>query len=314
MKDDILLVEKYRPGIIHDCVLPAALKKTFKSFVKKKEFPNLLLSGPAGVGKTTVAKALCIELDYDWIFINGSLNAGIDKLRNDISKFASGVSLNDSAYKVVILDEADYLSREKFQPALRGFIEEFSSNCRFILTCNFKNRIITPLRESRLSNIDFTFPNNEIPLLMAGFMERLRFILDQENIEYENKVIAEVIKKFFPDFRRIINEIERYSKSGKIDSGILSTFEDADILSLIKTLKDKDFTKMRAWVASNRDNDPNTIFLKIYESMYNYMTPGDIPQAILLLSEYQDKATRVVNQEINLVAFLTEIMAGVEFL
>jgi len=312
MKDEIIFVEKYRPQNIEDCILPKQLKKTFKEFVSNKEFPNLLLSGPPGTGKTTVAKALCNELGYEWLMINASLEGNIDKLRTDISKFASSISLYEEGYKVIILDEADYLTPAT-QPALRGFMEEFSKNCRFILTCNFKNRIISPLRDSRLSNIDFNIERKESVSLMALFMKRVQHILKKENIEYEPKVIAELIKRFFPDYRRILNEIQRYGSSGKIDSGILSMLVDADIGDLVNQLRKKDFGEMRKWVATNTDTNANSIFRRIYDTMHEYMRPESIPQAVLIVADYQYKAAFVVDQEINLTACLTELMVEIDF-
>lgn len=312
MKEEIIFVEKYRPKKIDDCILPKNLKNTFKDFVSNKEFPNLLLSGPPGTGKTTVAMAMCNELGYEWLIINASLEGNIDKLRTDISKFASSVSLYDDGYKVIILDEADYLTPAT-QPALRGFMEEFSKNCRFILTCNFKNRIISPLRDSRLSNIDFNIEPKESTKLMAAFMDRVKIILKKENIEYEPKVIAELIKRFFPDYRRILNELQRYGSSGKIDTGILSVLIDANISDLVKHLRKKNFGEMRKWVATNTDTNPNSIFRRIYDTMYEYMKPESIPQAVLIIADYQYKAAFVVDQEINLVACLTELMVEVEY-
>lgn len=312
MKDEIIFVEKYRPQTIDECILPVDLKNMFKEFVANKKFPNLLLSGPPGTGKTTVAKALCNELGYEWLMINASLEGNIDKLRTDITRFASSISLFDEGYKVIILDEADYLTPAT-QPALRGFIEEFSKNCRFILTCNFKNRIIPPLRDSRLSNIDFSIESKDAVKLMAGFMKRVQYILKKEEIEYEPKVIAELIKRFFPDYRRILNELQRYGSSGKIDSGILSTLIDADITDLVKYLRKKDFGKMRKWVATNTDTNPNSIFRRIYDSMYDFMKSESIPQAVLIIADYQYKAAFVVDQEINLTACLTELMVEINY-
>lgn len=307
-----IFVEKYRPQTIDECILPKDLKDVFKSFVDNKEFPNLLLSGGPGVGKTTVAKALCKELGYDWMIINASLSANIDVLRNDIKKFASTMSLMNNGYKVVILDEADHLSHH-VQPALRGFIEEFSSNCRFIFTCNYKNKIIAPLRDSRLSNIDFNITRKDTPVLMGQFMKRLEGILAAEDIKYDKKVIAELIKKFFPDFRRILNEIQRYGIGGEIDSGILATIGDFEVNDLVKHLKAKDFTEMRKWVGSSVDISPTEIFRRVYDTMYEYMDKQSIPKAVLILADYQYKSAFVADQEINLVACLTELMVECEY-
>ena len=306
-----LWVEKYRPSTLSDCILPSQLKKDFNQILKQKELQNMLLTGTAGTGKTTVAKAMCKELNLDYIKINGSEESGIDTLRNKIKQFASSVSL-EGGYKVVILDEADYLNPQSTQPALRGFIEEFSANCRFILTCNFKNRIIEPLH-SRCSVIEFGIPKGQKQSIAAGMMERLEYILTTEGVSYEQPVLAELIMKYFPDFRRTINELQRYGVSGRIDSGILINVNDVSVGNLMNHLKVKDFRKMRQWVADNIDIEPAAMFRKIYDSSTEYVNPQSIPQLILTLADYQYKDSFVADHELNMVACLTEIMAGVEF-
>ena len=311
MTTDFLWVEEYRPQTIDDCILPQSLKTLFQSFIKKGELSNLLLSGTPGVGKTTVAKALCEELDCDWIMINGSEEGGIDVLRNKIKNFASTVSLSGGK-KVVILDEADYLNPQSTQPALRGFVEEFHKNCRFILTCNFKNRIIEPLH-SRFSNIEFRISPRDKGKLATKLFERVTYILKEQNIEYEEAVVAELIKKHFPDFRKLINELQRYSVSGAIDAGILVNVSDENLKTLVSHLKSKEFGNMRKWVVNNLDNDPVKIFRKIYDSMYTTLQPETIPHAVLIIADYQYKSAFVADQEINLVACLTELMSQVKF-
>mgnify|MGYP001185645811 FL=1 len=311
MSTDFLWVEEYRPKTIDDCILPQSLKTLFTSFVQKGELSNLLLSGTPGIGKTTVAKALCEQLNCDWIMINGSEEGGIDVLRNKIKNFASTVSLSGGK-KVVILDEADYLNPQSTQPALRGFVEEFHKNCRFILTCNFKNRIIEPLH-SRFSNIEFKVNPKDKPKLASRLFERAVFILKEQNINYEDKVLVELIKKHFPDFRKLINELQRYSVSGKIDAGILVNISDENLKTLLSHLKGKDFTEMRKWVVQNLDNDPVKIFRRIYDSMYEHLQPATIPHAVLIIADYQYKSAFVADQEVNLVACLTELMSQVKF-
>ena len=311
MNTDFLWVEQYRPKTIDDCILPDSLKTLFKSFIKKGELSNLLFSGTPGIGKTTVAKALCEELNCDWIMINGSEEGGIDVLRNKIKNFASTVSLSGGK-KVVILDEADYLNPQSTQPAMRGFVEEFHKNCRFILTCNFKNRIIEPLH-SRFSNIEFKVNPKDKPKLATKLFERAVYILKEQNISYEDKVLAELIKKHFPDFRKLINELQRYSVSGTIDAGILVNVSDENLKSLLTHLKNKEFSDMRKWVVNNLDNDPVKIFRKIYDSMYDSLQPETIPHAVLIIADYQYKSAFVADQEINLVACLTELMSQVKF-
>jgi DNA polymerase III delta prime subunit len=303
-------VETYRPKKIADCILSKSIKKTFKEFVKNNELPNLLLSGGAGVGKTTVARALCEELNRDYMIINGSEESGIDILRTKIKNFASTVSLQ-GGQKVVILDEADYLNPSSTQPALRGFIEEFHNNCRFIFTCNFKNRIIEPLH-SRCSVIEFKV-NGGRQKLATELLERCCDILKEQNVEYEKKVVAEMIMKHFPDNRRVLNELQRYSVSGKIDSGILVNLSEVNMKELALHLKEKEFTKVRKWVVDNIDNDPVKIFRKIYDSLYTYLEPATIPSAVIIIGEYQMKAAFVADPEINLLACLTEIMTQCRF-
>tara|TARA_B100002019_G_scaffold292659_1_gene316568 strand:+ start:548 stop:1483 length:936 start_codon:yes stop_codon:yes gene_type:complete len=306
-----LWVEKYRPQSLTEAILPSQLKKDFKDVLKQGELQNMLLTGTAGTGKTTVAKALCNELNLDYIIINGSEESGIDTLRNKIKQFASSVSL-EGGYKVVILDEADYLNPQSTQPALRGFIEEFSANCRFILTCNFKNRIIEPLH-SRCSVVEFAIPKDEKEKMAMEFMQRLQHILGIENVQYENEVLAELIMKYFPDFRRTINELQRYGLSGTIDSGILINVNDISVNDLMNYLKIKDFRKMRQWVANNIDIEPAAMFRKIYDNATEYVDPQSIPQLVLILADYQYKDSFVADHELNMVACLTEIMAGVQF-
>ena len=308
---DFLWVEEYRPKTIDDCILPQSLKTLFQSFIEKGEISNMLFSGTPGVGKTTVAKALCEQMNCDWIMINGSEEGGIDVLRNKIKNFASTVSLSGGK-KVVILDEADYLNPQSTQPALRGFVEEFHKNCRFILTCNFKNRIIEPLH-SRFSNIEFKINNKEKPQLQSQLMKRATFILKSKNIEYENEALVGLITRHFPDFRKLINELQRYSVSGAIDAGILVNISDENLKSLTGHLKAKEFGDMRKWVVNNLDNDPVKIFRKIYDSLNTTLQPETIPHAILIIADYQYKSAFVADQEINLVACLTELMSQVKF-
>ena len=311
MNTDFLWVEQYRPKTIDDCILPDSLKTLFKSFIKKGELSNMLFSGTPGIGKTTVAKALCEEMNCDWIMINGSEEGGIDVLRNKIKNFASTVSLSGGK-KVVILDEADYLNPQSTQPAMRGFVEEFHKNCRFILTCNFKNRIIEPLH-SRFSNIEFKVNPKDKPKLASRLFERAVYILKEQNVSYEDKVLVELITKHFPDFRKLINELQRYSVSGSIDAGILVNVSDENLKTLITHLKNKEFSDMRKWVVNNLDNDPVKIFRKIYDTLYTNLEPSTIPHAVLIIADYQYKSAFVADQEINLVACLTELMSQGKF-
>tara|TARA_R110000850_G_scaffold272965_1_gene408644 strand:- start:37 stop:975 length:939 start_codon:yes stop_codon:yes gene_type:complete len=311
MNTDFLWVEQYRPKTIDDCILPDSLKSLFTAFIKKGEISNMLFSGTAGIGKTTVAKALCEQMNCDWIMINGSEEGGIDVLRNKIKNFASTVSLSGGK-KVVILDEADYLNPQSTQPALRGFVEEFHKNCRFILTCNFKNRIIEPLH-SRFSNIEFKVNPKDKPKLASRLFERAIYILKEQNVSYEDKVLVELITKHFPDFRKLINELQRYSVSGSIDAGILVNVSDENLKTLVTHLKGKAFSDMRKWVVNNLDNDPVKIFRKIYDTLYTNLEPSTIPHAVLIIADYQYKSAFVADQEINLVACLTELMSQVKF-
>ena len=298
MNTDFLWVEEYRPKTIDDCILPQSLKTLFQSFIDKGEISNMLFSGTPGVGKTTVAKALCEQMNCDWIMINGSEEGGIDVLRNKIKNFASTVSLSGGK-KVVILDEADYLNPQSTQPALRGFVEEFHKNCRFILTCNFKNRIIEPLH-SRFSNIEFRINRKDKPKLASQLMDRAVYILKEQNIEYEDKALVGLITKHFPDFRKLINELQRYSVSGAIDAGVLVNISDENLKTLTAHLKGKEFGDMRKWVVNNLDNDPVKIFRKIYDSLNTSLQPETIPHAILIIADYQYKSAFVADQEINL--------------
>ena len=311
---DFLWVEKYRPKRIEDCILTEELKTTFTQFLKQKEIPNLLLSGTAGTGKTTVARALCEELGADYIIINGSDEGRqIDTVRQKIKNFASTVSLTEqSNHKVVIIDEADYMNADSVQPALRNFIETFYKNCRFIFTCNYKNKII-PALHSRCTVIDFKITNGQVKKTAMLFMKRMELLLKEENIEFDKKVLAELIQKYYPDFRRTINELQRYSVRGTIDSGILFSISNENIKELITSLKEKRFNDMRKWVVQNLDKEPSHLFKMIYDSLYDNLDTKSIPQAILILAGYQYKAGFVADQEINMVACLTEIMAGCKF-
>ena len=304
MSDEFLWVEKYRPRNIEDCVLPADIKQTF--FDIEDEIPNMILSGTAGTGKTTIAKALCEMHGCDYILINGSEESGIDVLRTKIKNFASTVSLQ-GGNKVVILDEADYLNAQSTQPALRGFIEEFHKNCRFIFTCNYKNRLIAPLH-SRCTVIDFKIPPSERPRLASVFMARLMMILDAEGVKWNSEVLQELVMRHFPDFRRTINELQRYAVSGSIDVGILSNIADESITELLTHIKTKRFTDMRKWVAQNVDNDQVRLFRNIYDKLYEVLEPQSIPNAVIIIADYSYKSAFVVDQEVNTVACLTELM------
>ena len=309
--EDFLWVEKYRPKTIGECVLPSGLKQTLSEFISKGDLPNLILSGGPGVGKTTAAKAMIEQLGLTYMFINGSEESGIDVLRTKIKNFASTVSLHGGR-KYLILDEADYLNAQSTQPALRGFIEEFHKNCGFILTCNYKNRLIPPLH-SRCSVVDFTIKKSEKKELAEQFFKKVMNILVVEDIKFEPKAVAEVINKFFPDWRRVINELQRYSVSGRIDAGILVDISEINIKELMRFMKDKEFTNVRKWIVNNIDNDPTRLFRRLYDNLYDYMDGSSIPHVVVILGEYQYKAAFVADQEINMLACLTEIMARGKF-
>ena len=311
MADTFLWVEEYRPQNINSCILPKSLKKTFSEFVEQDNIPNLILSGGAGVGKTTVAKAMLTEMGCTYMMINGSEESGIDILRTKIKNFASTVSLHGGR-KYIILDEADYLNPQSTQPALRGFMEEFHKNCGFILTCNYKNRLIEPIH-SRCSVIEFQIPNSEKPKLAVSFMKRVEEILKLEDIAYDKRVIVEVINKYFPDWRRVLNELQRYSSSGTIDAGMLVDISEVNIKELMHAMKEKEFTNVRRWVVNNLDNDSVRLLRFIYDNLYSYVDGGSIPHVVVVLGEYQYKAAFVADQEINMLACLTEIMARAKF-
>ena len=308
MSNDFLWVEKYRPKNISDIILPDNLKETFTKIVQSGEMPNMLFTGTAGLGKTTVAKALCNQMGLDWILINGSEEGNIDTLRGKIKQFASSVSLQ-GGYKVVILDEADYLNPQSTQPALRGFIEEFANNCRFVLTCNFKNRIIEPLH-SRCGVYEFNTTKKGMVNLCMNFMDRAKPILTDEGVDFDEKVLAELIMKFAPDWRRVLNELQRQAFNGKI-TGVNNDVNNFN--ELFDHLKSKDFKKMRKWVTDNMDIEAAAIFRGIYDQMYDFLKPQSIPQLVLILADYQYKQAFVADHELNVVACMTEIMANVEF-
>ena len=312
-RNEFLWVEKYRPKTIDDCILPDDIKKTFQDFLDRGEVPNLLLAGPAGCGKTTVAKALCHELGVDYYVINGSDEGRfLDTVRNNAKNFASTVSLSSSAkHKVIIIDEADNTTND-VQLLLRAFTEEFSGNCRFIFTCNYKNRIIEPLH-SRCAVVEFSIKGQQKASLAAKFFNRIRTILETETIEYDPKVLAELINKHFPDWRRVLNECQRYSSGGKIDSGILATFSDVKVNDLIRNLKEKDFSSVRKWVTNNMDNDSAVIMRKVYDALSNEVDGPSLASAVLILAKYQYQIAFVADQEINLLASLTEIMVECNF-
>jgi DNA polymerase III delta prime subunit len=311
MNEDFLWTEKYRPKTIEETILPCDLKQTFQQFVDQKNIPNLILAGSAGVGKTTVARAMLEQLGCDYIVINGSMNGNIDTLRNEILNFASAVSLSGGR-KYVILDEADYLNANSTQPALRNFMEEFSRNCGFILTCNFKNRIIEPLH-SRCSVIDFKISKKAMAKLATHFFKRVTFILENEKIEFDQKVVAEVINKHFPDWRRVLNELQRYSATGKIDSGILANMTEASIKDLVHLLKDRNYTEIRKWVKNNLDTDVNYLYNQFYDISADIMSPTSNAQLVLHLAKYQYQNAFAANPEINFLAFLVEVMKDCEF-
>ena len=313
MRNEFLWVEKYRPKTIEDCILPTNIKKTFLDFLDKGEIPNMLLAGPAGCGKTTVAKALCNELGVDFYVINGSDEGRfLDTVRNTAKNFASTVSLSSTAkHKVIIIDEADNTTND-VQLLLRAFIEEFSGNCRFIFTCNFKNKILEPLH-SRTTVVEFSIKGKERQGIAASFFKRIQEILDAEGVKYDNKVLVELINKHFPDWRRVLNECQRYSSSGTIDSGVLATFSDVKVNDLVKKLKEKDFPEVRKWVVNNLDNDTSVLLRRIYDACYDSMVPNSIPAAVLTLAKYQYQMAFVADQEINMLACLTELMVECEF-
>ena len=309
--DEVLWVERYRPQIIADTILPEKTKAMFKKFVNDDNVPNLLLTGGPGVGKTTIAKAMLEELGCDYKIMNGSLNVNIDAIRYDISTYASAVSLQGGR-KYVIFDEADYLNAANVQPALRNFIEEYSSNCGFIFTCNFKNRIIQPLR-SRLSEVDFSIETSERPKLAMQFMKRVEAILEQESVAYDKAVVAKVIQKHFPDFRRVLTELQSYAASGKIDEGIFVNLKQESVDELFRFLKEKNFTEMRKWVAKNSDQDMNELFRRIYDMLNDKVELRSQPGFVVTLADYQYKANFVADLEVNMVAFLTEVMMEASF-
>ena len=309
--DTFLWVEQYRPKTVNTCVLPQTLKNTFIEFVEQGNVPNVILSGGPGVGKTTIAKAVLDEIGATYMMINGSEESGIDVLRTKIKNFASTVSL-EGGRKYLILDEADYLNPQSTQPALRGFMEEFHKNCGFILTCNYKNRLVEPLH-SRCSVVDFTIPNSEKPKLASEFMKRVIEILTTENVKYDERVIAEIINKHFPDRRRVLTELQRYSVSGTIDAGILVDIAEINIKELMHSMKNKEFTNVRRWVVDNLDMDHVRLYRSIYDSLYTFLDHSSIPHAVVILAEYQYKAAFSADQEINLLACLTEIMARGKF-
>ena len=310
---DFIWVEKYRPQTIDDCILPETIKKTFNDFLNRGEIPNMLLSGPPGIGKTTVAKALCKQLGADYYVINGSDEGRfLDTVRNNAKNFASTVSLtSESKHKVIIIDEADNTTPD-VQLLLRASIEEFSKNCRFIFTCNYKNKIIEPLH-SRCAVVEFSIQGKHKQKIAVKFFNRLVHILEQEKIEFDKKVLAELVNKYFPDWRRVLNECQRYAVSGKIDSGILAAFSDVSVNDLVKNLKTKNFSEVRKWVVDNLDNDPTVLLRRIYDSLYESLVPASIPAAVLVIAKYQYQIAFVADQEINMLACLTEIMVECEF-
>tara|TARA_R100000697_G_scaffold104715_1_gene118276 strand:- start:199 stop:1140 length:942 start_codon:yes stop_codon:yes gene_type:complete len=312
MSESLLWVEKYRPRTIEDCILPESIKKTLRDVVSQNKIPNMMFTGTSGIGKTTAARAICNETQADYLIINGSDEGRmIDTLRTKLTQFCSTISLSGSR-KVVIIDEADYMNADSVQPAMRNFTERFADNCSFIFTCNYKNRIIEPIH-SRCAVIDFSLKNGEKQVIAARFMKRVEGILSDESIDCDKEVIAKLVLKHFPDFRRVLNELQRYSTSGEINSGVLANIKEMNLRELIDSLREKNFSKMRQWVVANVDNDPATVYRKIYDELYNVVDKGSIPQAVLTIAEYQYKSAFVADQEINLVACLVELMAECEF-
>ena len=312
MSESLLWVEKYRPKTIEDCILPETIKTTLRDVVSQNKIPNMMFTGTSGIGKTTAARAICNETQADYLIINGSDEGRmIDTLRIRLTQFCSTISLSGSR-KVVIIDEADYMNADSVQPAMRNFTERFADNCSFIFTCNYKNRIIEPIH-SRCAVIDFSLKNGEKQMIAARFMKRVESILAAESIDYDKDVIAKLVLKHFPDFRRVLNELQRYSTSGEINSGVLANIKEMNLKELIDSLREKNFSKMRQWVVANVDNDPATVYRKIYDELYNVIEKGSIPQAVLTIAEYQHKSAFVADQEINLVACLVELMAECEF-
>jgi len=312
MSESLLWVEKYRPRSIEDCILPETIKTTLRDVVSQNKIPNMMFTGTSGIGKTTAARAICNETQADYLIINGSDEGRmIDTLRTKLTQFCSTISLSGSR-KVVIIDEADYMNADSVQPAMRNFTERFADNCSFIFTCNYKNRIIEPIH-SRCAVIDFSLKNGEKQVIAARFMKRVEGVLTDESIDYDKEVIAKLVLKHFPDFRRVLNELQRYSTSGEINSGVLANIKEMNLKELIDSLREKNFSKMRQWVVANVDNDPATVYRKIYDELYNVVDKGSIPQAVLTIAEYQYKSAFVADQEINLVACLVELMAECEF-
>ena len=311
-REEFLWVEKYRPSKVIDCVLPSDLEETFSEYVDKKSVPNLILTGGPGTGKTTAAKALCEETSTDYLMVNGSDEGrSIDTVRTTLTQFCSSVSMTGNR-KAIIMDEADYMNPDSVQPALRGFIEKFGNNVSFLFTCNYRNRIIDPIH-SRCAVLDFIIPNNEKPKIAERYLDRCEKILDGEGIVYDKKVLIELIMKYFPDFRRVLNELQRYSVSGEIDTGILSSINEVNLNELVSSLKGKKFSEVRKWANQNIDQDTTKIFRKLYDNLSGQLKPQSIPQAVLIIADYQYKSAFVADQEINLVACLTEIMVECEF-
>lgn len=309
--EEFLWVERYRPKLVRDTILPAELKSTFQQFVDQENIPNLILAGGPGIGKTTIARAMLEELGCDYIVINGSMNGNIDTLRNDILEFASSMSMGGGR-KYVILDEADYLNANSTQPALRNFMEEFSKNCGFILTCNFAQRIIEPLH-SRCSVIEFNLPKKQLPTLASEMMQKAILILEENGIQYENAAVAEVVRKYLPDWRRVLNELQRYSATGRIDSGILANTTAESVNQLVEAMKDKNFSQVRKWVGQHSDTDSVTLYRQFYDNASQYFKSASIPQLVLILAKYQHQAAFVADHEINNAACMLEIMIDCEF-